>query len=192
MWRRAPLTTLLLAAIGAVFAADALLGGWHAHPLIDLGANQAQRVAQGELWRPLTSVFLHLGLFHLLVNGWALYQLGQLFEVWLGSVALALVYFASGLAGSLASLAFTLAGTDGISAGASGAIFGILGALIGFLARRRDRLSPEAKSLLVQLLVWAAINVVLGFSVAVIDNAAHLGGFAVGLGLGFVLPPRVR
>jgi rhomboid protease GluP len=182
MWRRAPLTTLLLAAIGAVFAADALLGGWHAHPLIDLGANQAQRVAQGELWRPLTSVFLHLGLFHL----------GQLFEVWLGSVALALVYFASGLAGSLASLAFTLAGTDGISAGASGAIFGILGALIGFLARRRDRLSPEAKSLLVQLLVWAAINVVLGFSVAVIDNAAHLGGFAVGLGLGFVLPPRVR
>lgn len=186
---RAPLTLTLLAAIGVVFAADRLLGGggrW----LLALGANQAPLVAAGQIWRPLTSIFLHLDLFHLLVNGWALYQLGLLFEVWLGPGRLALVFFVSGLAGSAASLVFTLAGTQGISAGASGAIFGILGALIAFLARRRGRLRPAARSLLVQLVVWAGINVFLGFTVAVIDNSAHLGGFTVGLVLGLVLQER--
>lgn len=187
MLRRAPLTWTLLGVIAVTFALDNLLGD---HPLLRLGADSAQAVAGGQLWRLVTSLFLHLGLVHLAVNAWALYQLGTLFEVWLGSGRLALVFFATGIAGSLASVLFTLAGTAGLSAGASGAIFGILGALITFLLRRRDRLRPAAKSLLLQLLFWAAINVFLGFQIAVIDNAAHLGGFAAGLGLGLVLRER--
>jgi len=186
---RAPLTALLLAVIGVVFALDTLLGGG-SHPLLAWGADSARAVAAGQWWRLVTSLFLHIGLVHLAVNGWALYQLGTLFEIWLGSVRLAVVFFAAGIAGSLTSLVFTLAATDGISAGASGAIFGILGALISFLALRRGSLRPEAKSLLFQLLLWAAINVYLGFTVAVIDNAAHLGGFAAGLVLGLVLRER--
>ena len=70
--------------------------------------------------------------------------------------------------------------------GASGAIFGLLGALIAFLLRRRSRLTPLAKSLLSQLLFWAGINIVMGVSVRLIDNAAHLGGLAAGLVLGLV------
>jgi membrane associated rhomboid family serine protease len=186
---RAPLTTVLLAVIVVVFALDYLLGGG-SHPLLRWGADSARAVAAGQWWRLVTSLFLHLGLLHLAVNGWALYQLGTLFEIWLGSLRLAVVFFTAGIAGSLASLAFTLAHTNGISAGASGAIFGILGALITFLALRRGQLRPEAKSLLFQLLFWAAVNVYLGFTVAVIDNSAHLGGFAAGLVLGLFLRER--
>jgi len=39
---------------------------------------------------------------------------------------------------------------------------------------------------------WAVINVVFGFSVKGIDNAAHLGGAAAGFLLGLVLRPRFR
>ena len=186
--RRAPLTATLLAVIVVVFVLDNyVLPG---HLLLALGADQAPAVFSGQLWRPLTSLFLHGGLFHVAVNGWALYQLGTLFEILLGSSRLALVFFTSGLAGSIASLVWTLAGTRGISVGASGAIFGLMGALIAFLVRRRDRLRPAAKSLLFQLLFWAAINVYLGFTVAVIDNSAHLGGCAAGLALGFFFDDR--
>lgn len=189
--RHAPLTAVLLAAIGLVFVLETLAGGsTNQAVLLQLGANRWPLA--GEWWRLVASMFLHIGLVHLVVNAWALYQLCGLFEAWLGSSRLAVVYFGSGIAGSLASLVFTLEGTARVSAGASGAIFGVLGALVTFLALRRDRLRPEAKSLLFQLLFWAGLNVVLGFSAPGIDNGAHLGGFAAGLALGAVVAPRPR
>jgi rhomboid protease GluP len=196
--RRAPLTTLLLVAIGAVFAAElafgltaglGLAGPTDRRVLVDLGAN-VWPLAAGGAWRLVASLFLHIGVLHLLVNGWALLQLGGLFEGWMGPRRMALVYFVGGICGSLASVFFTLAGTDRISAGASGAIFAVLGALIAFLARRHERLRPEAKSLLLQLLFWAGLNVYLGFTMQAIDNGGHLGGFAAGLVIGFFLRER--
>lgn len=188
-FERAPVTTLLLLAIGAVFVLEILQGGLQdARTLIDLGANYAPGVADGELWRLVTSLFLHGGLLHLLVNGWALYQLGTLMEVLVGSRRFAGVYFTTGIGASVASFFFS----RGLSVGASGAIFGILGALLTFLYRRRDRLHPRARSLMMQLLFWAGINVFLGFTVPAIDNAAHLGGLGIGLVSGALLAERPR
>jgi rhomboid protease GluP len=185
--RRTPVTTFLLVAIGVFFAVETLRGGsTNEEVLVSLGANVARLVFEGQVWRLVASMFLHIGILHLVVNGWALYQLGSLFELLLGSVPLVLVYFVSGIAGSLASVLFN---RESLSAGASGAIFGLLGALIGFLVKHRDRLTPQARSLLLQLLFWAAVNVIFGFSVKGIDNAAHLGGCAAGLVIGLVLPP---
>jgi membrane associated rhomboid family serine protease len=48
-------------------------------------------------------------------------------------------------------------------------------------------LTPYAKSLLGQLLLWAGINVVFGYMTPGIDNAAHLGGCAAGFLLGLLL-----
>jgi len=192
------LTRLLLVAIGLAFVAELTVGFFagaglngptHSGVLILLGANVPDLVMGGQVWRLLASMFLHIGFIHLLVNGWALYQLGSLFEMWVGSRRLALVYFASGIAGSVASVVTKL-GQPALSAGASGAIFGLLGALIAFLLRRRGYLTPQAKSLLGQLVMWAGLNVVLGLSVSGIDNAAHFGGCAVGFALGWTLRSR--
>jgi rhomboid protease GluP len=180
--RRTPVTTLLLAAIAVGYVLEILTGGTDG-TLVQIGANYGPAVLHGQWWRLVTSMFLHGGIVHLLLNGWALFQLAALFELWLGSVRLLLVYFVSGIAGSLASALFM----QGPSVGASGAIFGLLGALIAFLLRRREFLTPQARSLLTQLVGWAVINVVFGFSAQGIDNAAHLGGCAAGLLLGFVL-----
>lgn len=187
---RAPLTSALLAAILASFVLETLLGGsTNTRTLNFLGANVPVLVQQGQVWRLVSSMFLHIGLMHLLVNGWALFQLGGLFETWMGSSRMALVYFVSGILGSVASVVTKL-GSTVTAAGASGAIFGLMGALIAFLLRRRDRLLPAAKSLLSQLLLWAGLNVVLGFNIAGIDNAAHLGGCAAGFVLGWMVRPR--
>jgi rhomboid protease GluP len=179
--RRTPVTTLLLVAIAIGFAFQFLSGG----AFTEAGQNGPQ-VRAGEYWRLVTSMFLHGGILHLAVNAWALYQLGALFEVWMGSSRLLLTYFLTGVAGSLASVMWT----NAPSVGASGAIFGLLGALIAFLLRHRERLNQWGKSLLSQFVGWAAINVFLGFSVPGIDNAAHLGGCAAGFLLGLVLRPR--
>lgn len=188
--RRTPVTTLLLVLIAIAFLGETVLGGsTHPDVLELLGANFPPRVLGGhEYWRLVASMFLHIGYVHLLVNGWALYQLGSLFEILLGSGRLLLVYFVSGIAGSLASVMFTRS----LSAGASGAIFGLLGALIAFLLKRRGNLTPQARSLLMQLLFWAGLNVFLGFSTPGIDNAAHLGGCAAGFLLGLGVKERPR
>jgi membrane associated rhomboid family serine protease len=180
--RRTPVTTVLLALVAVVFLADLATG----HLLIDLGADQRDLVLAGQWWRPLTSMFLHGGFVHVLLNAWALYQLGSLFEILLGSRSLLSVFLVTGLAGSCASLMWS----NHVSVGASGAIFGLMGALISFLFRRREMLTPFAKSLLGQLVLWAGINVVFGLSTPQIDNAAHFGGCAAGLLLGLLLKQR--
>jgi membrane associated rhomboid family serine protease len=180
--RRTPVTTLLLVVIAVVFMADLGTGS----QLTALGADQRDLVLAGQWWRPLTSMFLHDGFAHVLLNGWALYQLGALFEILLGSGPLLAVFLTTGLAGSCASLLWS----GRPSVGASGAIFGLMGALIAFLFRRREMLTPYAKSLLGQLVLWAGINVVFGLSMPRIDNAAHFGGCAAGLLLGLLLKGR--
>jgi rhomboid protease GluP len=183
--RRTPVTAVLLLAIAAMFMVETQQGGsTDTQVLLALGANYPPAVlGQGEWWRLFTSMFLHGGFAHVLLNGWALYQLGTLCELALGSTRTLVVYVLAGLAGSAASLFWT----QGLSVGASGAIFGLLGAMIAFLLRRRERLTPFAKSLLSQLVAWAAINIFIGFTFPMIDNAAHLGGCAAGFVLGFLL-----
>lgn len=192
--RRIPVTALLLAAIAAVFVLEGVRGGsTDSRVLVELGANFGPLVDEGQVWRFLTAMFLHIGFLHLLVNGWALFQLGGLMELWVGSGRFAAVYLATGLSGSAASYLWSwqLREQAIISAGASGAIFGILGALVTFLARRRDRLTPAAKSLLGQLLLWAGFNVVLGLTTPGIDNAGHMGGLILGLVVGPFLGSKI-
>lgn len=191
---RAPLTQALLLTIGAVFVAELYFGGSESREvLIRLGANWGIGIARGEVWRLLTSMFLHIGFLHLAVNGWALYQLGTLMETWVGSRRYGVIYFLGGLAGSAASFVWNswIQGVpEAVSAGASGAIFGVLGGLISFLLRRHERLTPAARGLLMQLLFWAGLNVFLGMTTPGIDNAGHLGGLAVGLLFGLSLRLR--
>lgn len=183
--RRTPVTTALLIVIAIGFGFQLWFGD---DTVIALGANYGPAVRDGQYWRLVTSMFLHGGWFHLILNCWALYQLAGLFEILLGSSRLLLVYFVSGIAGSIASVLWR----DVPSIGASGAIFGVMGALIAFLAKRRENLTPQAKSLLMQLVFWAGLNVFLGISSPMIDNAAHLGGCAAGLAIGFFLSERPR
>ena len=95
--------------------------------LMHWGANRGLLTLGGEWWRLFTCMFLHIGVIHLAFNMWCLWDLGALAESLYGHWTFASVYLISGVAGSVASVAWH-PGT--VSAGASGAIFGIAGALI--------------------------------------------------------------
>lgn len=163
--------------------------------LVTWGANFAPLSLGSQPWRMLASNYVHIGIIHIFFNMWCLWNLGLLAERIFDRWSYLLVYTASGIAGSMASLWWH---PGGIGAGASGAIFGLAGGLIavlylGKLPIAKDALKPTLKS----LIMFAAYNLFFGLAPG-IDNSAHLGGLAAGLGLGAVLagsfsePPEIR
>jgi rhomboid protease GluP len=149
------------------------------------GSNFGPRTVAGEWWRLLTSIFVHFGVMHLLLNMWVLRLYGELAERLFGTAHYLALYLFAGIAGSLASLAWH---PEVNSAGASGAIFGIFGGMLAFVARRRNRVPA---SIMVahrnSMLAFVAVNLLFGFVYPGIDNAAHLGGLAAGFVLGLAL-----
>lgn len=184
-----PVVCALLGINLLVFAVMALKGVPVLHPnanqLLHWGANFGPLSLDGQWWRVLTCMFVHIGIVHLALNMWALWEIGVLAEHLYGPRTFLVVYLLSGLAGSIASLARN---PMVVSAGASGAIFGIAGALIATL--HFGKLPVETKALrasLVSLLVFAGYNLAYGFLKGNIDNGAHVGGLLSGLLLGTVL-----
>ncbi|QIM53362.1 rhomboid family intramembrane serine protease [Hydrogenophaga crocea] len=167
-------------------------GGWTdvaPASLLAHGGNTTSSVQAGEWWRLLSATFLHGGLMHLALNMLGLWFAGSLLERIFGSRQFLLIYLASGLAGSVASLHF--AAQSHVSVGASGAVFGVAGALIAAVLQHRATL-PKAFStqILGGFSVYLALSLVQGFARPGIDNAAHLGGLVAGLLIAWVLPER--
>jgi rhomboid protease GluP len=138
-----------------------------------------------QYWRLLTSNYIHIGLFHLLVNMYCLWGLGKLIEVFYSRKDYLLLYTYTGIAGSILSV-WTHPGIT--SAGASGAVFGLAGVLLTTLKFGRLPIREEARKLLFrEILQFAGINLVIGIFVLRVDNAGHLGGLLSGALVGAVL-----
>jgi rhomboid protease GluP len=186
---RADLVTKALVIANILVFVAAAMGGAgivvpNAEVLQAWGTNFGPFTTDGQWWRPVTSIFLHFGLFHLALNMWALYVGGRLVERLFGSQVFALLYFASGIGGSLSSLLWNPAVN---SAGASGAIFGVYGAMLAFFLRKDSSIPLSVvRQQRSSGFAFIAFNLINGFSHAGIDNAAHIGGLAVGLVLGLV------
>lgn len=190
---RATVTKTLVAANCLLFLAMAISSQSFFLPssetLVAWGSNSGPKTLAGEYWRLVSCMFLHIGVIHLAVNMWGLWQLGQFVERLVGNVGFLLLYMVSGIAGSLASVFWR---PEVNSAGASGALFGIFGTLMGFLVLRRNsiprRILGELRKSVVSVLL---INLAIGFSATGIDTAAHLGGLAAGFLGGLVLSQRL-
>lgn len=169
------LTVLLIAINSFIFLLMTLNGGTlDPEQLVKYGANFNPAIVNGEWWRFITSMFIHIGLLHLFMNMLALYYLGILVENIYGSIRFFIIYFLSGIAGSVTSFAFSM----NISAGASGALFGMFGALIYFSLFNRNEFG---KALNRNILTILAINIVFGLLIPQIDMGAHMGGLVAGL-----------
>jgi rhomboid protease GluP len=199
----APATYVLLGINIAVFFWMVFSGVSFQSPtsrdLLHFGANSTARVLNnGEWYRLLTAIFVHVGWIHLATNMWCLWNLGMLGEPLLGPFGLAAVYVLTGVAGNLLSMGWNVYhGYDEIGAGASGAVFGIAGILIVLLSNRRLPIPwEELRRLRRSVIQFAVLNLVIGgatifVDVIRIDNFAHLGGFFSGLALGAPLAPRM-
>jgi len=142
----------------------------------------------GEVWRLLTAMFLHGSIAHVGLNMLTLYSIGSVVETLFGHRRFLMVYFASGLGGSLMSV--LLGSYYGTSVGASGAIFGLFGVLIVFFYRYRSRLTDGGREFWRSLIFSAVMVLAVGFIPgSIIDNWGHLGGLLVGAGLAWGMNP---
>lgn len=155
--------------------------------LLTWGANYKPYTTNGQWWRLLTSTFLHGGLMHILANMYGLLFVGIFLEPLLGRSRYVLVYLATGILASVASIWWYDAT---VSVGASGAIFGLYGF---FLACLLLKVFPPdfGKAFLASTLVFVGFNLVMGFAGG-IDNAAHIGGLISGFILGLMMSVRLK
>lgn len=188
--REVPVTVTLIALNLLVFVlmARISLAPWsltHADPL-SWGANFGPATQDGQWWRLETATFVHFSLTHVLVNMWALWDVGRLMERLLGRWRYALLYLGAGAVGNLLSLA--VQGNEKVTGGASGAIFGLYGVLILFLWRERRQVArDEFRWMFTTAIAFSALMLGLGFFIPAIDNAAHGGGLLGGVLLGSLL-----
>jgi rhomboid protease GluP len=169
--------------------------------LLHFGANDAILVLNGQWYRLVTAIFVHVGLLHIATNMWCLWNLGLLGEPLLGPLGIVAVYLLTGVAGNLLSVAWDVLRAmqhneplwlwSVPGAGASGAVFGIAGILIILLSNRRLPIPwSELQRLRTSVVRFAGINLVIGagtilFATPIrVDNSAHIGGFLSGLALG--------
>ena len=145
------------------------------YTLLIFGANVDTLTKNGDYYRLFTSMFLHIGILHLLCNMYSLYIIGKEVENVFGKVKYLIIYLLSGIAGSILSLAFN---HNTICAGASGAIFGLLGALLYFGYYYRTYLGATLTRSIIPVIV---LNLIIGFTSSGIDNAAHIGGLVGGI-----------
>jgi membrane associated rhomboid family serine protease len=159
------------------------------------GAKYNSLINQGEWWRLVTPVFIHIGWLHLVVNMYSLFMLGPYVERLYGAARFVFFWVATGIAGVAASYfasrvggrpgvlgQFLFRGGDGPSAGASGALFGLVGVLFVFGIKFRHELPDGFKRAFgMGMLPTILLNLFIGYTIPFIDNAAHLGGLAAGM-----------
>src|SRR5690606_37822627 len=133
-------------------------------------------LAAGQWWRLITAGLLHGGVMHILMNSWAMYDLGAQVEHVFGTARFLAIYILSSIAGFYASLQLNAYP----SVGASAALCGLIGAMMGYARRTRQSFVWSF------YLRWVIILAVLGFVFDMVDNAAHFGGFAAGFALGWI------
>jgi membrane associated rhomboid family serine protease len=146
-------------------------------------------VADGDLYRLVTSAFLHYGATHLLFNMWALYVVGPPLEKALGRLRFIALYALSALGGSV--LVYLLSSLGAATAGASGAIFGLFGAT--FVIGRRLNLDTR------WVLGLIALNLAFTFVIPLISSQniswqGHIGGLVTGsvVAAAYAYAPRER
>ncbi len=142
------------------------------------------------LWPFLTSLFLHGGWLHLVNNLVFLAVFGTLVERHLGGLLLVLLFFATGIAGSLLQVAFPydFGPPASLVVGASGGLFGIMGVALTCGAPAMRSGSPQRRLLIILIAINAVIGLVSASGVTgdllLIGWQSHLGGFLAGLLLG--------
>jgi rhomboid protease GluP len=141
----------------------------------------------GQLWRLFTPMFLHGSILHLGFNMYALYIFGPGLERAYGHGRYLALYFLAGFAGNVSSFLFT----DSPSLGSSTAIFGLLGAEGVFLYQNRRIYGTFGQRALINLVVIAVINLIIGLSPG-IDNWGHVGGLLGGVLFAWYAGPVLR
>ena len=146
-----------------------------------------EAVLQHQIWRFVSSMFLHAGIVHIFMNMLSLWFVGRITEISLGKSAYIIIYFISGIIGGLFSV-YTHPSTYGL--GASGAIFGVFGALVGMVIVKRKELQHQFQDFMKNVGVILLLNLIIGVSFDSVDLVAHIAGLIAGIIGGFMVAKK--
>ena len=195
--KETPITAIVLSVCILVFVGLEVTGG-STNPanLLRWGAKSNFAIVENwEIWRLITSAFLHAGPLHLLINMVSLFLFSREVERIFGSLPFVVCWIFAAAGGNLASVwaaSFSISSVDAVGVGASGAIFGTVGAFISYLILNRGVLGKSGRNSLVWALFIVVANILISSSIPNIDNAAHLGGLAAGLLVGAGISPNAN
>jgi membrane associated rhomboid family serine protease len=153
--------------------------------LYNLGGNFRTLSLSSQWWRNVSAMFLHANFIHIFFNLYITWIFGRLIEPHYGALKTWVIIIVSGLSGNILS---SLMYGAGVSIGFSSSVFGVVGATMAMLVLYKNRFPEEWRkkqfSFLVMILLF---NLALGFSIRMIDNAAHIGGFVGGVIIAVIL-----
>jgi len=158
---------------------------------INLGGLNGPDVANGQVWRLISSAFLHadvipFGLLHVGFNMYLLYFLGSMIEPAIGRLRFVSLYVTSLLGGSFGAL---LLAPDRMTVGASGAVFGLMGA--AFVMQRARGIDPMQSG--IGGLIVLNLLFTFGFAASLnISIGGHFGGLAAGFAAAYVIEGVAR
>lgn len=135
-------------------------------------------VANGEWWRLLTPIFMHLDFPHLLFNSISLILFAPGLERMLGKIRFIFLYVGSGIIGNIGT--YFLESEEYVHLGASGAIFGLFGLYLYIYFYRKELMSRANSQMIVTIIV---ISLIMTFVGANTNILAHIFGLIGGLAL---------
>lgn len=182
-----PVTTSLTTFVLVIYFIGQFMIGGQRRPevvAVMLGAYYKPFMVEAyEYWRLLTSGFIHIDFFHVLMNLIALRNLGQIMERVLGSKNYLKTLFIGIIFGSM----FVFVRNEAsIALGLSGGLFALLGAMFVYFYETGAFKNP---ALLGQVFSIIFMNVLISLMPGV-SAAAHLGGFQAGVIMGFIYSKR--
>ncbi|MCR2822625.1 rhomboid family intramembrane serine protease [Lederbergia panacisoli] len=139
-------------------------------------------IQQGEYWRLVTPIFVHVGFAHLLFNSFSLVLFGPALEKALGKFMFILVYLASGIGANIATLYIQPPYYTHI--GASGAIFGLFGFYLAIIMVKKDSMPIQGRQVILPI---AIISVIMTFFQPNINITGHIFGLISGFLIGRIL-----
>ena len=147
-----------------------------------LGASGSVPVfGYGRWWTVLSAAWLHGGLLHIAFNVLWIRDIAPVVSRFYGAGRMVLIWTAASAVGfgasSLAGLIFPgvpIIGGGRLTLGASASLFGFFGALIWYSHRSGQTGMRRV------VWIWAIVGIAFGLVVPVVDNWAHVGGFAGG------------
>lgn len=182
-----PLVKLILLANLGLLLVDFLL---NSGPIVRAFGLYAQ--PNWQVWRPLTYMFVHGSLMHLIFNMMIVWFFGPDLEMHFGQVKFAILYLVSGLAGGLAWLVLNW-GDPRPLVGASGGTFGLLAALALLHPKRVVHLYAVLPVKLWMLVAGLLVLELLRLGLEQVSasdgiaQTAHLGGALAGFVVAWLL-----
>jgi len=140
-----------------------------------------------EIWRFISSIFLHGSLAHIVSNLFALALFGTILESVIGSRRFLWVFFVSGVIANLIAINFYP-----LSLGASGAIYGILGALIILRPMIVVWVYSLPMPMFVAGIFWVGAGILGLFAPSNVGDIAHLSGIAIGFIFGMIYSTQIK